>query len=193
MWFANISKRISTWCTATSESCLSGTSPRTAPGEIPGMALRLCFLTTVANDWRRVKLGKVSFSPWFFASYFFKSRQGPTGLVRLIRAKIVDQKQVPVPNSALMAANIDGVEPESHVRASGANEEGFCQFVDVPEGRYSIVVKRTGYRDYKISDWLPVRGGETIDMPDIQNAFSLLTARKAARASWRVTSRDIVG
>ncbi len=88
-------------------------------------------------------------------------------LVGLIQGKIVDEKQVPIPYAALVATNIDSVEPESHRKTTGADEKGFYQFVDVPEGRYSIVVKKAGYRDHKISV-VTVRGGETVNMPDIK-------------------------
>jgi hypothetical protein len=88
-------------------------------------------------------------------------------LVGLIQGKIIDQKRAPIPYAALTATNIDNVEPEFHRRTTGADEKGFYQFVDVPEGRYSIVVNKTGYRDYKISV-VTVRGGETVNMPDIK-------------------------
>jgi Carboxypeptidase regulatory-like domain len=88
-------------------------------------------------------------------------------LVGLIQGRIIDQKQAAIPYAALTATNIDSVEPESSRRTTGADEKGSYQFVDVPEGRYSIVVKKTGYRDYKISA-VAVRGGETVNMPDIK-------------------------
>jgi hypothetical protein len=93
--------------------------------------------------------------------------QSQQPLVGLIQGKIIDQKQVPIPYAALTATNIDSVEPESHRRTTGADEKGFYEFVDVPEGRYSIVVKKTGYRDHKISV-VTVRAGETVNMPDIK-------------------------
>jgi hypothetical protein len=71
-------------------------------------------------------------------------------LVGSIQGKIIDRKQAPIPYAALTATNIDSVEPESNRITTGADEKGFYQFVDVPEGRYSIVVKKTGYRNYKI-------------------------------------------
>ena len=99
------------------------------------------------------------------SSDYVKSQQP---LVGLIQGKIIDQKQAPIPYAVLTATNIDSVEPASYRRTSGADEKGFYQFVDVPEGRYSIVVKKkTGYRDYKISV-VTVRGGETVYMPDIK-------------------------
>jgi Carboxypeptidase regulatory-like domain len=88
-------------------------------------------------------------------------------LVGLIQGRIVDQKQAPIPYAALTATNIDSVEPESHRRTTGADDKGFYQFVDVPEGRYSIVVNKTGFRDYEIPV-VTVRGGETVNMPEIK-------------------------
>jgi hypothetical protein len=88
-------------------------------------------------------------------------------LVGLIQGKIIDQKQAPIPYAALTATNIDSVEPEGHRKTTGADQKGFYQFVDVPEGRYTIVVKKTGYRNYKIPV-VTVRGGETVTMPDIK-------------------------
>ncbi len=88
-------------------------------------------------------------------------------LVGLIQGTVTDQQRAPVANAQLTATNIDSVEPESHRRVTGTDEKGFYQFVDVPEGRYSIVVKKKGYRDYKIS-LVRVRGGETVNVPAIQ-------------------------
>jgi hypothetical protein len=88
-------------------------------------------------------------------------------LVGLIQGKIIDQKHSPIPYAGLTATNIDSVEPEFHRRTTGADEKGFYQFVDVPEGHYSIVVNKTGYQDYKIST-VAVRAGETVNMPDIK-------------------------
>jgi hypothetical protein len=58
-------------------------------------------------------------------------------LVGSIQGKIIDQKQAPISYAALIATNIDSVEPESNRRTTGADENGFYQFVDVPESRYS--------------------------------------------------------
>jgi hypothetical protein len=88
-------------------------------------------------------------------------------LVGSIQGKIIDRKQAAIPYALLTATNIDSVEPESYRRTTGADENGFYQFVDVPEGRYSIVVKKTDYRDYKIS-MVTVRGSEAVNMPDIK-------------------------
>jgi hypothetical protein len=88
-------------------------------------------------------------------------------LVGLIQGRIVDQKQAPIPYAGLTATNIDSVEPESHRTTTGTDEKGFYQFVDVPEGRYSIVVRKKGYRDYEIPE-VTVRGGETVNMPEIK-------------------------
>lgn len=87
-------------------------------------------------------------------------------LVGLIQGMIMGQKEAPVPYAALIATNIDSVAPESHRRTTAADEKGFYQLVDVPEGRYSIVVKKKGYRDYQIP-MVTVRPGETVNMPAI--------------------------
>jgi uncharacterized GH25 family protein len=92
-------------------------------------------------------------------------------LVGVIQGVIFDQKHEPVPYAELTATNIDSVEAESHRKTTGADERGFYQFVDVPEGRYSIVVKKKGYRDYKIS-LVTVRPGETVNMPEINMSFA---------------------
>ena len=88
-------------------------------------------------------------------------------LVGIIQGTIIDQKNRPLPYAALRATNIDSVEPESHHRTTGAGAKGFYQFVDVPEGRYAITVKKKGYRDYKIPE-VTVRAGETVKMPEIK-------------------------
>jgi Carboxypeptidase regulatory-like domain len=92
---------------------------------------------------------------------------GQQPLVGLIQGTVVDQKQAHIPYATLTATNIDAVEPESRRRTTSADENGFYQFVEVPEGRYSIVVKKTGYRDYTIPV-VTVRGGETVNMPPIK-------------------------
>jgi hypothetical protein len=88
-------------------------------------------------------------------------------LVGLIQGKIVDQKQAPIPYATLTATNIDSVEPESHRETTSTDDKGFYQFVDVPEGRYSIVVQKKGYRDYEIPE-VTLRGSETLNMPEIK-------------------------
>ena len=87
------------------------------------------------------------------------SAGGQQPLVGLIQGRIVDRKtQAPVPYAGLTATNIDSVEPGLHRRTTGADEKGFYQFVDVPEGRYSIVVTKRGYADYTIP-LVSVHGG----------------------------------
>ena len=89
-------------------------------------------------------------------------------LAGLIQGKIVDQKtQAPVSYAGLTATNIDSVDPESHRRTTGADEKGLYQFVDVPEGRYSIVVTKRGYRDYQIP-LVTVYAGQTVNMAEIR-------------------------
>lgn len=92
---------------------------------------------------------------------------GQQPLVGLIQGMVIDERQVPIGDAGLTATNIDSVDREAHRRSTGTDEKGFYQFVDVPEGRYSILVKKTGYRDYKIS-LVHVRGGETVNMPVIK-------------------------
>lgn len=94
--------------------------------------------------------------------------RGQEPLTGLIQGTIVDRKG-PVAHAVLTATNIDSVEPGSHRRTASADEKGFYQFVDVPEGRYSIVVRKKGYRDYRIP-LVTVRGGETVDLPEIEMA-----------------------
>jgi hypothetical protein len=92
-------------------------------------------------------------------------------LVGLIQGPITDQKRAPIPFANLTATNIDAVEPESHRRATGTDEQGFYQFADVPTGRYSVVVKKKGYRDYKIP-LVTVRPGETVNVPEIKMSIA---------------------
>jgi uncharacterized GH25 family protein len=111
-------------------------------------------------------MGKVFFAVVFSFLVSSMPAKCQQPLVGLIQGKIVDQKQAPIPYATLTATNIDSVEQESHRKTTSADEKGFYQFVDVPEGRYSIVVKRKGYRDYKIPE-VTVRASETVNMPDI--------------------------
>lgn len=84
-----------------------------------------------------------------------------------IQGTIVDQKQMPVPEAVLTATNIDSVEPENHRRSTASDEKGLFQFVDVPMGRYAIVVTKKGCRNYEIPE-VTVRGGETVNLPQIR-------------------------
>lgn len=88
-------------------------------------------------------------------------------LVGLIQGTIVDQKQMGLPDAVLTATNIDSVEAGTHRRSTANDEKGFFQFVDVPMGRYAIVVSLKGYRNYKIPE-VTVRGGETVKLPTIK-------------------------
>lgn len=88
-------------------------------------------------------------------------------LVGLIQGSIVDGTQPPFSNADITATNIDSVEREAHRRITGSDEKGFYQFVDLPEGRYSILVKKEGYREYEIPV-VSVRGGEKVNMPTIK-------------------------
>ncbi len=88
-------------------------------------------------------------------------------LVGYIRGTVKNQHEAPIPYAAVTATNIDAVEPESHRRTTGADRQGIYQFVEVSPGHYSILVKESGYRDYKIPV-VTVRPGETVNMPDIK-------------------------
>jgi len=88
-------------------------------------------------------------------------------LVGLIQGTVKDPHDAPIPYAGLTATNIDSVEPESHLRTTGADRQGFYQFVDVPPGRYSIVIRKSGYRDYTVPV-VTVRDGETVNMPEIK-------------------------
>jgi hypothetical protein len=90
-------------------------------------------------------------------------------LVGTIQGSIKDQNGAPIPYAALTATNIDSVEPASHRRETGTDQQGIYQFVEVPEGRYSILVTKSGYRDYGVP-LIRVRAGETVDMPEIKMA-----------------------
>jgi hypothetical protein len=88
-------------------------------------------------------------------------------LVGCIQGAITNRHGAPIPYADLTAANIDAVEPESHLRSASTDQQGIYQFVDVPEGRYSIVVKKSGYRDYTVP-LVTVYPGEKVKMPEIK-------------------------
>jgi hypothetical protein len=88
-------------------------------------------------------------------------------LVGQIQGSVENQHEAPVAYAALTATNTDSVDPESHRRTTGADKQGFYEFVDVPPGRYSIVVKMKGYRDYTVPQ-VTVHPGETVRMPEIK-------------------------
>ncbi len=88
-------------------------------------------------------------------------------LVGLIEGAIKEQGGSPIADATLRAINIDRVEPDSPLRTTVTDKDGIYQFVDVPPGRYSILVKRSGYRDYNVS-LVNVRPGQTVKMPVIK-------------------------
>jgi hypothetical protein len=92
-------------------------------------------------------------------------------LVGDIQGTIKNQQETPIAWAALTATNIDSVDPESHRRTTGADKRGFYEFVEVPPGHYSIVVKMKGYREYTIPQ-VTVRPGETVRMPEIKMSSS---------------------
>ena len=87
-------------------------------------------------------------------------------LVGLIEGTIVDRKLTPLRGALLTATNIDSVEPENHRRSTASDHKGFYQFVDIPMGRYAIIARKSGYRNYRVSE-VTVRGGETVKLPRI--------------------------
>jgi hypothetical protein len=88
-------------------------------------------------------------------------------LVGSIQGTIRDKHEAPIPYATLTATNIDSVEPESSRRTTGADKQGVYQFVEVPPGRYSIVVRKSGYLDYTVP-LVTVYPGETVNMPEIK-------------------------
>jgi hypothetical protein len=50
---------------------------------------------------------------------------------------------------------------------TGADKDGNYQFVEVPPGRYSVLVQETGYQDYTVG-LVTVRPGETVKMGEIK-------------------------
>jgi hypothetical protein len=93
--------------------------------------------------------------------------QSQQPLVGSIQGTVKDQKASPLPYATLTATNLDSVEPASTRQITGADKEGDYQFVDVPPGRYSILVQESGYQDYTVA-LVTVRPGETVKMPEIK-------------------------
>jgi hypothetical protein len=88
-------------------------------------------------------------------------------LVGLIEGKIKNERKAPIAFASLTATNIDSVERNSDRRTTGADKQGFYQFVNVPAGRYSIVVSMRGYRAYTVP-LVTVRGSQRVRMPEIK-------------------------
>ncbi len=88
-------------------------------------------------------------------------------LVGSIQGTIQDQQGAPVPYVSLTATNVDSVEPESHRRTIEADKHGAYQFIDVPTGRYEILMSKNGFQDYKVP-LVTVHPGETVKMPAIK-------------------------
>jgi Carboxypeptidase regulatory-like domain len=88
-------------------------------------------------------------------------------LVGSIQGRITDQHGTPIPYATLTLTNIDSVESESSRQTTGADQRGFYQFVDVPPGRFSILLRNSGYRDYTVP-LVTVYPGETVTMPEIK-------------------------
>ncbi len=90
-------------------------------------------------------------------------------LVGTIQGMVTDQHETPVPYAALTATNLDSVDPDSGRQTTGADKQGIYHFVEVPPGRYSIVVRKKGYQDYKVT-LVTVHPGEKVNMPEIKMA-----------------------
>jgi hypothetical protein len=88
-------------------------------------------------------------------------------LVGSIQGTVKDQKASPLSYATLTATNLDSVEPDSTRQITGADKDGNYQFVDVPPGRYSILVQESGYRDYTVA-LVTVHPGETVKMAEIK-------------------------
>jgi hypothetical protein len=88
-------------------------------------------------------------------------------LVGSIQGTVKDQQASPLSYATLTATNLDSVEPDSTRQITGADKDGNYQFVDVPPGRYSILVQESGYQDYTVA-LVTVQPGETVKMPEIK-------------------------
>lgn len=88
-------------------------------------------------------------------------------LVGSIQGIIRDQRGAPLPDATLTATYIDAVEPENHRHTTGTDQHGIFQFVELSPGRFSLVIQRSGYRDYTIPV-VNVRPGEAVKLPDIR-------------------------
>jgi Carboxypeptidase regulatory-like domain len=88
-------------------------------------------------------------------------------LVGSIEGTVKDQRGAPLMEASLTATNIDAVNPESNRHITDSDKSGFFQLVDLPPGHFSILVHKSGYRDYTVSS-VTVRPGETVKMPDIK-------------------------
>jgi Carboxypeptidase regulatory-like domain len=95
---------------------------------------------------------------------FIESQQP---LVGTIEGTLKTQQGLPIPYASLTITNIDSVEAQSARQSTDSDKHGWYEFVDVPEGRYALVVKRNGYRDRTIP-LLNVYPGQSVRMPVIQ-------------------------
>jgi hypothetical protein len=83
-------------------------------------------------------------------------------LVGRIKGVILDSTGKPVAEAGLKLTNLD----TGTVRESGSDAAGVFQFMDLPPGHYTMLVRKSGYRDYAIRN-VTVRPGEDIDLPGI--------------------------
>lgn len=93
--------------------------------------------------------------------------EGGQPLSGVIEGTVTNQQAAPLENVTVTITNIDSVSPESHRRRLVTGPHGSYHFLDVPEGRYSIVARMKGYRYYTIPE-VTVRGGERVKVPDIR-------------------------
>jgi hypothetical protein len=88
-------------------------------------------------------------------------------LVASIDGTIKNQQGQPIPYASLSLTNIDSVEAQSTRQEAGSDQQGRYEFVEVPEGRYALTVKKNGYQDYTIP-LLSVYPGQRVRMPVIK-------------------------
>ncbi|MBV8903939.1 MAG: carboxypeptidase regulatory-like domain-containing protein [Acidobacteriia bacterium] len=96
---------------------------------------------------------------------FLAGSQQP--LVGSIQGFVKNPQGAPIPYATLIATNLDSVERQSNVRNAGADKQGYFEFVAMPPGRFAIVVKANGYRDYTIPE-ITVHDGESVKIPEIK-------------------------
>jgi hypothetical protein len=115
---------------------------------------------------------KLCFSIATFLLLFIASPvESQQPLVGIIQGTVKNPEKTPIPYASLTATNIDSDDPEDGRRTTETDRRGLYQFVDVPAGRYSIVVKMKGYIDYTI-DLVTVYPGGTVNIPEIKMSVS---------------------
>jgi hypothetical protein len=115
------------------------------------------------RDSMRISVLVIAFS-LLVGSFPVRSQQP---LVGSIQGVVKDQRGAPLSYASLTTTNLDSVEPDSSRQTTGADKEGNYQFVEVPPGRYSILVQESGFQDYTVA-LVTVRPGETVKMAEIK-------------------------